>query len=107
MGGLYAWAGKVFAKFGVWLAAIGAVAAAVFMFWRTAKTSGAVEAKEEAAEDRIEDAHNAAAVEVQQARDVAAVVTSTSKATSDVQAEILRTDPDSVDRRLLDEWTRD
>ena len=107
MGGLYAWAGKLFAKFGVWLAAAAAVAGAIFMFWRTAKTSGAVEAKEEAAEQRIEHANQQAAVEVQQAQDAAAVVTSTSKATSDVQAEILRADPDSVDRRLLDDWTRD
>lgn len=91
---------KFFTSIGAWIALILGAAGAFFGVYYSGKRTAK-------AESAVKEAQETANREVKAARDSAKLQTSTSKAVSDVQAEVNQSDSSGVSNKLRDRWTRD
>lgn len=102
-----AWLAKVGLKVWAWLAAILAGVAVVFGFYATARKAGVLSEREKRDADEVKRIDNEAVAKVEQAQEVAAVVTDKVGAANEVVNEVNRYSAGSAADKLREQWSRD
>ena len=97
----------IWAKFGKWLAAIGAGLVMLASIFYAGRKSGATKAEANAANERANDREAIAVRQVNEAREASEQQVKAVQNAKEIASDNSTFDDDEVTRRLRDEWSRD
>lgn len=97
----------IWAKFGKWLAAIGAGLVMLASIFYAGRKSGATKAEANAANERAGDREAIATRQVNEAREASQREVEVIQGANDVKENNSIVDDDGVNQRLRDDWSRD
>lgn len=104
---IQAWLAKKGAQLWAILAAVGAAALVVFGFYEAAKKAGVYKEREAQKEKEVDRIDAEAVRKVEQAQEVAAVVTDKVGNANEVANEVIKLGDGDANNKLRDEWARD
>lgn len=102
-----AWFAKKGAQLWALLAAIGAAVLVIFGFYETAKRAGIYKEREAQKEKEVDRIDAEAVRKVEQAQEVAAVVTDKVGNANEVANDVVKLGDGDANNKLRDEWSRD